>query len=206
VSKSCKYEIGTEQAIRKFSSDDLRTIFTKVKEGLGDLFRNVVFGVIQGGTSITGNKNTGVFDKQRFIEMINICKEFGLLSKEHNGDYLSNDEIKLRFDLGLDAINIAPEYGYIETNTILEQIIANQDEKLFEDFFSVCYRSNKWKKWLNEDFLLTEFTKHVIIKVSGHYVFADEEFKQIKNKLPDIDNKIKDNIKRKLQELLWLVK
>ena len=31
--------------------------------------------------------------------MIKICQDFGVKSKEHNGDYLSLDEYKERFDL-----------------------------------------------------------------------------------------------------------
>ena len=65
-----KYEISTEQAIREFSTSELREIFSRVQDGVGNIFENVVYGVVQGGTSIRGNKNTGVFNETKFIEMI----------------------------------------------------------------------------------------------------------------------------------------
>jgi len=206
INKNCKYEIGTEQAIRSFTSKELKKIFFEIKKDLGNIFHNVVYGVVQGGTSIVGNINTGVFNRNRFLEMIDICKEFNLLSKEHNGDYLTNEQIKIRFDLGLDAINVAPEFGYIESKIILEEIYKKQDEALFESYYNICYKSKKWKKWLKKDFDLTGFTKHIIPRVSGHYVFAEEEFDNIKKNLPNIDAKIKCEIKRKVSELICLVK
>lgn len=204
--KNCKFEIGTEQAIREFSVPEVDKIFTDVKSLLGHDFNSVVYGVIQGGTSILGTKNTGVFNTTRFEEMIQVCKKHELLSKEHNGDYLTNEELKTRFDLGLDSINIAPEFGVIETKTILEEIINNEDEILFQEFFDLCYRSGKWKKWINNDFYLTELKKHVIIRVSGHYVFSDPKLMQIKNNFTNLETKIKQNLDNRIKEILCLIK
>jgi len=69
--------------------------------------------------------------------MIKVCKKFGLLSKEHNGDYLTNEQIKARFDIGLDAINIAPQFGQIETQCYLDEM--NDTEK--ENFYKICLDS-----------------------------------------------------------------
>ena len=132
---------------------ELDYIFDRIKAGLGGKFNNVVYGVIQGGTGIVGTKNNGVFQEKRFKQMIGVCKKHNLLSKEHNGDYLSPLEIRTRFNLGLDAINIAPEFGFIETRTIMEEIYNSQDEYLFNSFFDLCYSSEKWKKWVNNDFM-----------------------------------------------------
>ena len=49
--------------------------------------------------------------------MIDACKEYNKLSKEHNGDYLTNKEIKTRFDMGLDAINIAKSVSGLHENS-----------------------------------------------------------------------------------------
>ena len=196
------YEIGTEQAIREFSVNELDKIFGDVKKIIGKKFVNVKYGVIQGGTSIVGTKNTGVFEEKRFKDMIKVCKKYNLLSKEHNGDYLTKEEVTTRFHLGLDSLNIAPEFGFIETKTILEEILNNQEEELFEEFFDLCYKSNKWKKWVNKDFYLTEFKKHVIIRISGHYVFSDPRLSYIKSKLPNIEIKIRQNIKNRIKEIL----
>ena len=206
VDDNCKFEIGTEQAIRKFSSQELDYVFGGIKKRLGSNFDNIVYGVIQGGTSILGTKNTGVFDKTRFHEMIGVCKKYNLLSKEHNGDYLSPEGVRSRFDLGLDAINIAPEFGFIESRTIMEEIYNNQSEDLFEEFFRLCYDSGKWKKWVDKNFSLTNFKKHVIIRVCGHYVFSDPRMSDIKSCLPNIDNKIKENLNKRILEVLCSTK
>jgi hypothetical protein len=52
--------------------------------------------------------------------MIIYVKSHNLISKEHNGDYISVSVIKEKFNLGLDSINIAPEFGLIETLTYLK--------------------------------------------------------------------------------------
>ena len=49
--------------------------------------------------------------------MVAVAKQNNLKSKEHNGDYISEELIKLKMDSGLDSINIAPEFGLIETDT-----------------------------------------------------------------------------------------
>ena len=48
--------------------------------------------------------------------------------------------------LGLDSINIAPEFGLIETNTYLDNEID------IEKFWKICYDSNRWVKWVSKDF------------------------------------------------------
>ena len=202
INKDSKFEIGTEQSIRKFSEDELDYVFGKIKSGLGHKFNNVVYGVIQGGTGIIGTKNNGVFQKDRFVNMIKVCKKYNLLSKEHNGDYLLPSEVRTRFNLGLDAINIAPEFGFIETRTVMEEIYNTQNEDLFNRFFDLCYTSGRWKKWVNKDFKLTSFNKHAIIRISGHYVFSAPKFSNIKENFPGIDEKIKNNLSNRIKEIL----
>ena len=87
--------------------------------------------------------------------MIKICQDFGVKSKEHNGDYLSLDEYKERFDLGLDSINIRPEFGQIETKCYLDEM---GDD--IEDYFQICFDSKRWEKWVDKDFLPHENKKN----------------------------------------------
>ena len=123
--------------------------------------------------------------------MISVCKKYGKKSKEHNGDYLSGKEYKDRFDLGLDSINIAPEFGLIETLSYLNEGID------INKFWKICYDSKRWEKWVDSNF--DPFTqKEELIKICGHYVLSNPEFLNIK---PNIDTQIKSNIKQKLYEL-----
>jgi len=187
-----KYEIATEESIRKFSSDDLDKLVDDLFLILEEkVFNQIKYLVIQSGTSLKETSNTGAYDKARLISMLRVAKSWGLLSKEHNGDYISAALIKEKMSLGLDSINIAPEFGLIETNCYLESDID------FEKFWEICFLSRKWEKWVDSSFD-PHSQKVDLVKICGHYVFSDPEFLKIK---PDIENKIKFKINEKLHEL-----
>ena len=199
INPNLKYEIGTEEAIRRFEPEDLDRLVCDLKYELGsDLFKKIKYLVIQSGTSLKETNQTGHYDRQRLIDMVNLAKKHSLLSKEHNGDYIPVSIIREKFELGLDSINIAPEFGLIETQTYLDEI---KDDKILETFFQICYDSKKWVKWVNEDF--DPFNNKIdLIKICGHYVLSSPDFlDKIKINFPNIDSKIKKNIKNKLNEL-----
>lgn len=194
------YEVGTEQSIFKYESSQLDELLNYLKSKLtSEKFDRIKFAVIQSGTSLKETKNTGSYDKQRLLEMISICKKYNLISKEHNGDYLPIFLIKEKFNCGLDTINIAPEFGQIETQVYLNEI---KNEKLFELFFNICHGSKKWEKWVDKSFDPFK-NKEQLINICGHYVLNNKDFiEKIKNNLRvDIDVVIKDNISKKLKEL-----
>jgi hypothetical protein len=199
INPGLQYEIGTEEAIRRFEVEDLHRLILDLKLELGaSLFSKIKYLVIQSGTSLKGNTQTGQYDKNRLVEMVNLAKKYNLLSKEHNGDYIPVSTIKEKFDLGLDAINIAPEFGLIETQTYLDNI---KDENTFNKFWEICYESDKWVKWVNADFNPNK-QKEELIKICGHYVLSNPQFlSEIKSQFPDIDEQIKNNIKNKLNSL-----
>tara|TARA_A100001515_G_scaffold118434_1_gene100692 strand:+ start:7616 stop:8623 length:1008 start_codon:yes stop_codon:yes gene_type:complete len=208
INKNINYEVGTEAAIRKYTPQEFERFLFLVHKKTGTDFKKIKYAVVQGGTKIIGNKNTGTLNVERCSKMIEICKSFNLLSKEHNGDYLNFDNIKQRFELGLDAINIAPEFGFIETQTILDELFNNLDEVCYNKFYNVCYQSNKWKKWFSSDIQNKpeDIKKIAILRAAGHYVFANEEIIAIKNLYPDLDCKIKNNISKKIDEILKAIK
>ena len=201
INPQCYYEIGTEEAIHKYTDVELDYFLSSVKKELNQsIWEKVKYAVIQSGTRISGTENIGVFDEERCKRMIEVCYKYNLLSKEHNGDYLTPEAIKKRFDLGLSAINIAPEFGVLETKTIMKRLNNKQD--LFEKLFNICYNSKKWVKWLPENFSISnEDDKKRIVEVSCHYVFATLEFEQIKHELFDIDKEILQNHKQHLEQL-----
>lgn len=194
-----EYEVGTEEAIRYFEPFELDNLVNELQSQLkSEVFAQITYLVIQSGTSLKGTNQTGNYNSERLKEMIKVCKKHNLLSKEHNGDYIPVSTIKEKFDLGLDSINIAPEFGLIETQTYLDEI---KDDSLLEKFFNICFESGKWKKWVNKDFNPHD-QKIDLIKICGHYVLSTPEFlTNIKSQFPNIDLKIKSNIKNKLNEL-----
>lgn len=197
-----QYEVGTEEAIRRFEPYELSDLIHQLKFRLNSkVFNQIKYLVIQSGTSLKGTNQTGNYDSIRLEEMIKVCKLNNLISKEHNGDYIPISIIKEKFNLGLDSINIAPEFGLIETLTYIKEIENNWNFRMMDDFWRICFESKKWEKWVNQDF--DPYTqKRDLIKICGHYVLSSPEFiEKIKIKLPEIDNKIKYNINHKLNEL-----
>jgi hypothetical protein len=201
MNPNLRFEIGTEESIRKFEADELHELLTDLHFYLGnDLYKKVVYLVIQSGTSLSGTTQTGYYDKKRLQGMVNLCRKHKILSKEHNGDYMSINVMKEKFSLGLDAINIAPEFGVLETKVYLRNAASNPE--VLEDFYQICLKSKKWEKWVYRSFK-PEDNKLKLIEICGHYVLSYPEFlEKVKSKMHlDIDNEIKLSIRTKLNEL-----
>jgi hypothetical protein len=194
LNPNCFFEIGTEESIYKFDEIKLKQMLIYLKNDLGnELFDKIIYCVIQSGTKLEGTKNIGNFNINRLKKMLNVCDEYNILSKEHNGDYLTPEQLKLRFDVGLSAINIAPEFGVYETDILLEYMNNEQIEK----FFKICYLSNKWEKWVNEKFNPMK-DKIELIRICGHYNFSNPEFINMNINIDDI---IKQRLYEKLKKL-----
>lgn len=199
INPAIVFEVGTEEAIRPFDPDELDRLVAGLRSALPEeMYWQIKYLVIQSGTSLKGINQTGNYDSTRLVEMIEVARSYDMLSKEHNGDYIPVEVIKEKFNLGLDCINIAPEFGLIETLTYLEEI---KDEKLFDRFWQICYDSKKWVKWVSSGF--DPFINRTqLVKICGHYVLSYPEFiTEIKSQFPDIDEKVKQNITKKLNEL-----
>lgn len=164
------FEVGTEEAIFSYTDKDLDKFLGALKSRLGDKFHNIKYAVIQSGVRISGTQNIGNFDKDRLEKMVKVVKKYGLLSKEHNGDYLTKDQIETRAKVGLDSINIAPEFGVTQTRVMLDNQMIDLDES-----FSTCLEVNKFSKWLPEDKKHNP-SKRLVVEVSGHYCFTKEPF------------------------------
>jgi hypothetical protein len=199
INPAIVFEVGTEEAIRPFDPEELDLLVASLRSALPEeVYWQIKYLVIQSGTSLKGIDQTGNYDSTRLKEMIEVAKSYDMLSKEHNGDYIPVEVIKEKFSLGLDAINIAPEFGLIETLTYLEEI---KDEKLFERFWQICYDSKKWVKWVSPSFD-PYYSREQLVKICGHYVLSYPNFiNDIKSQFPGIDEKVKQNITKKLNEL-----
>jgi len=164
------FEVGTEEAIFSYTDKDLDKFLGALKSRMGDKFHNIKYAVIQSGVRISGVQNIGNFDEDRLEKMVKVVKKYDLLSKEHNGDYLAKDQIETRAKVGLDSINIAPEFGVAQTRVMLDNQMIDLDES-----FSTCLEVNKFSKWLPEDKKQNP-SKRLVVEVSGHYCFTKEPF------------------------------
>lgn len=191
LNPNIKFEILTEEAIKPFSENDWISITEYLLNNLTkNEFDSIVYIVIQSGVGLDliNRKNTGIFDLEKLKKQSFVVKSFGKKTKEHNGDYLSIDEIRIRFENGLDSLNIGPEIAQIETLTYLEHM----KEKEINEFYKICLDSKKWERWVPDNFDFND--KKKLIQICGHYCFSMYD-------LPKIDNIVKENIKNKLNSL-----
>lgn len=204
------FEVATEEAIRPFTVDELNELMSRLKENLKpEIYERIVYLVIQSGTALKEGENIGNFNSNRFKNMIELSKKYNVLTKEHNGDWLSDLDIKEKFLGGLDALNIAPEFGMLESKIILQSLLQYNRFDLIWNFYQICYRSKKWCKWVSDDFIPIE-NQSKLIEICGHYVFNIYEFKtKIKKYLNDktipIDNIIHNTIDDKLINIHSLI-
>ena len=199
INPNLLYEIATEEAIRPFSLEELEYIVIQLKAKLtNEIFDKIKYLVIQCGTKICEGINTGSFDEEKLKKMLELAKKYNKIAKEHNGDWVDTSVIKEKERIGLTIINIAPMLGEIESRVILENVKKNRDD--YEIVYNLCIDSGKWKKWVSADFdYVTK--KDEIILISGHYIFSNPTFIEMKEKYLGIDNEIQSCIYDKLLEL-----
>lgn len=169
------YEVGTEEAIFKYQPEDLDQFLNYLHNSLPkEQFNRIKYAVVQSGTGLdlSTRTNTGNFNKRRLKKFIKVVKKYDLMSKEHNGDYLIDSfDVEVRFESGLDAINIAPEFGQIESEYYLEQ--CRKNNVLFDRLYEICYNSGKWKKWVSN---IDRISKDQLIMTSCHYVLSNPDY------------------------------
>ena len=201
VNPNIMYEVGTEEAIFKYQPEDLNWMLGYLKIRLRmEYFNQIKYAVVQSGTrlDLATRTNIGNYNNTRLQNFIEIVKNFDLMSKEHNGDYLTDSfDVEVRFASGLDAINIAPEYGQIESEFYLE--MCSKDNALFEQLYKICYNSGKWKKWISD---VSRVSKSQIVMTCCHYILSDKSFiGNIKSHFPNADKLIQKRIASKLKLL-----
>lgn len=146
------------------------------------------FVVIQTGTRVMETRNVGSFDTPLRVmnelpaeiqipKMIEICNRYGVMMKEHNTDYLSNEALQWHPRLGIHAANVAPEFGVIETRALLDVLESNGLGEHAQRFLKLSYDSRKWEKWMIDGTQATDRDRAVI---SGHYVFSKPECIELK--------------------------
>jgi hypothetical protein len=179
---ACRFEVGTEEAIFPIQTQELSWLLQSLKTELSiEQFGNIEYVVIQSGVKLdVGNeKNIGKFNLLKLKEEVSICNKFGKKTKEHNGDFLSSEERKIRFQCGLSAINIGPELSIFENKLHVESF--SDDELRFAN--NLCRTTGEWKKWVSEDNFIDYF------RICGHY-----NYRNIRLHREDVIDKLRDKI------------
>jgi tagatose-1,6-bisphosphate aldolase non-catalytic subunit AgaZ/GatZ len=184
------FEIGTEEQSGSTNSQEELdyTLNAITKFCTTNKLPKPTFVVVQCGTRVMEMRNVGSFDSPvrvaneipaeiQLPKMIEICNRYGVLMKEHNTDYLSDEGTQWHPRLGIHAANVAPEFGVAETKALIHILESNDLNHHAERFLEVAYESNKWDKWMLEDTRATDRDRSLI---AGHYVFSEPEVKKIK--------------------------
>jgi hypothetical protein len=144
------------------------------------------FYVVQTGSLIKEINQVGSFDTNTVKSISELLHRKGLKLKEHNADYLSFDDLKLRQDV--DAINIAPMLGVLQTSYVLHRSVVHGFDTT--PFLNRAYESKRWKKWLHKN---TADNKYLCALTAGHYVFTSDEYKGLVDRLDKIED-VHENI------------
>jgi len=174
VGRSIRFEVGTEENVGTQTSP------AKFKADL-DFVCNVCvpeFVVGQTGSLVKEVFQVGSFDLIGTRELTRIAHSFGVKFKEHNADYTGSLQLRQRRLAGVDAVNVAPEFGVCQTRTtmFLAQEYGLREE--LDSFLRVAEESGCWKKWI-----YGEPSPVFKALIAGHYVFASDEYQSLLTQL-----------------------
>lgn len=185
LKKDIEFEFGTEENV------GIRTSVKKYKESVdfAKNFPNVKFVVAQTGSLVMENYQLGKTSKTILDKLVDVANTNAIGLKEHNADYLTEQQINLRRTCGVHALNIAPQLGVVETATILD--LAEQYGVDTVEFKNHVLANKKWKKWMIGDNNATK------VLVAGHYHFNSYEYNKLNEELQnheDVESAVKNRI------------
>ncbi|WP_106428850.1 class II D-tagatose-bisphosphate aldolase non-catalytic subunit [Streptomyces sp. AA1529] len=181
------YEIGFEpQDVSTNDPDEFKAALRLVLEGIEAAGApRPRYVVAQTGTKVAELRNVGRFHdpaaREETLRQVSTlaatCHQEGVRLKAHNCDYLTTEETALLLRAGVDAFNVAPEYGVAETRALLRVLDEMALPRAREDFLRLAHDSGKWRKWMLDSSTATDIERAV---VAGHYVFGSDEGRRIR--------------------------
>lgn len=198
--KELAYEVGTEETMGGLIEPGafewfIRELMQKLQE------KNLpapLFVVGQTGTLTRLTSNVGHYDTPTATKLSEITEKYGTGLKEHNGDYLVNKILLEHPVIGLAAMNVAPEFGLVETEALLELseiedkfVPENKRSGIRTILAEHAVKGERWRKWMMgekrtasvEEIMKSEEDVTLITSMCGHYTLEDKEVKAAVNKL-----------------------
>jgi len=185
--KDIVYEVGTEEHSGKIS--DIKTFEHFVSELIDfDYGHKVKFVVGNTGLWVKEDSNVGKLDIELTKELVRVANKWGVNLKAHNTDYIYNrlssapSNAKTMNLMGVHSANIAPEFGVLETRTLLSLWSLRGHKKEVERFQTIAYESGAWKKWMMKENLegAPDWFK---AELAGHYVFNKPEIVELRKEM-----------------------
>ena len=193
--KEVAYEVGTEETMGGLIEPEVFEDFIRaLRDDLQDKGLPMpLFVVGQTGTLTRLTSNVGQYDTLTAKRLSDITHKYGTGLKEHNGDYLQNAILLEHPILGLDAMNVAPEFGMAETQAILD--LAQIEDKFVQErkrsgiraiLSAHAVKGERWRKWMvgekrtySVDRILQEQEDvRLICVMCGHYTLDEDEVKE----------------------------
>jgi len=223
--KELAYEVGTEETMGGLiSAEAFEGFIQQLKMRLEEKGLPMpLFVVGQTGTLTRLTSNVGQYDTPTATVLSDITHKYGTGLKEHNGDYLSNAILLEHPVIGLDAMNVAPEFGLVETEALLElatieeKFVAKEEQSNIRAILAEhAVKGERWRKWMVggkgkytvEQIMEDAEDVKLITSMCGHYTLEDTEVKTAVAKLNEnteklglspktyVIKKIKDSIDR----------
>lgn len=141
------------------------------------------FVVAQTGTKVVETRNTGGISVAPSAvgvavrALADVAERHGIALKAHNCDYLSEATVSYLASKGVHALNVAPEFGVVETRAFVELLEELGLGTQLERFLALAYGSGAWRKWMAKDTTASDYERAII---AGHYVYNTERFRDIK--------------------------
>jgi hypothetical protein len=164
-----RFEVGADET--DGGVDDVGD-FQKSLDAFADVLDVVEFVVGRTGTLVRERFQVGYFDFAVVRQLTRAAHDAGFRFKEHNADYLAAAEIELRPAAGVDAVNIGPDLGVLETATLAHLAVRYGADRELGRYFARAVGSEKWRKWVYG----TDPTEHMKAVVAGHYVRMSQEY------------------------------
>ena len=173
LNPNIQFEFGTEENVGVVAG----AIKYKNDVAFAKNIPNIQFVVAQTGSLCFEDYQAGTFDTEIVRGLVQVANDNGVKLKEHNADYLSADQIRLRKDAGVHAMNIAPQLGVVQTKLLY---FFAQEFNLIDEanaFTEKVLDSNRWSKWTKSN----EIAQKLV--VAGHYCFSTPEYRVLIDKI-----------------------
>ena len=157
------FEFGSEDNDSENLVDSLARLHVQLK--FAEAFSPNLKFIVSPTGSLTKHRQVGQFNPDMAREATKLVHDAGFLFKEHNADYLTRYGVEMRIVNGIDALNVAPQLGCIQTAMMIK---LGKDLGIpYYDFENYVLSQDYWKRWT---------TPEVIDPISrvisaGHYSF-----------------------------------
>ena len=192
--RKVEFEFGSEENVGvAVSADKFEKDILFAKQ-----FIEPKYVVGQTGSLVKSIYQVGVFNEKLVKQLVETADKHNVKLKEHNADYLNKEDILKKIEIGIGAINIAPEFGVLHTQVITRLAVKYGYHQYLEDFKNYVIRADKWKKWAWGDF--DDNHKYL---ASAHYHFTSSEYLRLADVLDQlVDDHVYNAIKINTYEAL----